>query len=321
KLKRRDYDMSYFSNPKLDIGQIEQIAKGIDQSLDVTVFMDDKFSADEMSEIRFSLKEEGVNTSSYFKNKKDESCSSFKGNLIDELNEVIFPKSKYSSFEENLIDELNKIIFAKYKKSSFYKNNILALRELRIAFSKGYDLDIYLSEENFNSKTMKAITIGLDYGVEHKRFLKEEYNSYKMLEVIYGLKDGLDISFYENPIYSSDQMAEIRYGLKEGLDVSKYANPKLNDCEMRQVRYGLRDGVDLVGYLDDGYDDGQVAQIRIGLKDNINVNIYLDKEIDFEVMSEIRKSLKDKTFKRSDWFDFDISISKFLIKNEYKKVY
>lgn len=203
----------YINLNKLDIFdyfQQEEIRKGLEKNLDVSVYARPDLPYNIMRQLRKGL-EKGYNLTPYI---------SYGVGALCELR-----KSMESG-----------ISLIPYLEEGYDSEQLLAIR---YALEKGINIRPYLNN-TYHGACISEIAIGLAHNIDVTPYAKPCYTWRKMKEIRLGIEHRLDISTYANPLYSYWQMQEIRLGLKDGLDVSYYKSLMYTAKEMRKRRLQLK---------------------------------------------------------------------------------
>ncbi|MFI3211215.1 MAG: hypothetical protein R3Y64_09255 [Peptostreptococcaceae bacterium] len=242
--------------------------------------------------------------------------------IIRELNVKLYADSKFDSHQMNqirygLIDNLDTSIYAdaKYNDRQMY--------EIRVALRKGVPKSIISKFLNPNIKANKMSFIF--------NLFNENINIFNLLneDIVNELseKDMYSVRFLSNNekhiknflSMNLDQKKEINKVIYENkLDLLSFVDNKFSFRQIREIGYGLIDNLDVSTYANVEFSSSQMEQIRVGLENLVNISIYLDKSIDYKTMKEIRVSIENKKFKRNEFFDFNETENKFVIKDEFK---
>lgn len=296
---------------EMDPDQLEELKKGVQDGLDVTIYANKEFLAIQMQEIRIGL-ENNIDVSIYAKTDYDW----FQMKEIRKGLERGIDVSQYSSptisydrmrqLRKALEKGMNFVKFAKLdaavlrqlRKAAESKVNIIdyvkqgyraeQLEEIRIALEKKLDIDPYLNN-GYRGISIQQIRLGLEHGIDVSRYAKIEYSWQQMREIRLGLEGRLDTSLYENQNYLSSQMQEIRLGMEEGLDVSEYRSLMYTTSDMKRIRLRLLE--ELAGAI-----LGKVREAATVHIEDFTVEVSSD---DMEVYMEVR-AYQDKEYKRED---------------------
>ena len=266
KVKLEDIVQEYSNLKDISINandsQIEQIKKGLEAGLDVSLYTilnkEGKSAYDfmQMYEIRKGLLAR-VDVSRYM-------ILNLKGNPV-------FDQSQMCEIRLGLETKINVDYFTTLNSEGKPAYTSFQMYEIREGLKSGIDVSQYtiLNPEGqpiYGCGQMKEIREGLEAGVDISQFTvlnsegKPVFGADQMCEIKKGLISGVDISQYTTlnsegkPIYDDWQMRQIREGLEEGLDVSKYTILNLKEepayfwDEMYEIKEGLKSGIDVSQY-------------------------------------------------------------------------
>lgn len=175
-------DVSLYSDPDYNWLQMEQIRMGIKDKVDVSVYTNPAYSYETMKQIRLAL---------------------------------------YSS--KDLTDYLNR----------GFKDD--ELEQIRLALEDDLDIDKWLTDDMYMQQIYE-IRIGLYENLDVAIYADSKYNWMQMREIRLGLEKKLKVSLYTNILFSHWQMKEIRLGLEAGLDVEPYAKLIFSSSDMKEKR-------------------------------------------------------------------------------------
>ena len=192
-----------------DYFQQEEIRKGLEKNMDVSVYAKPELPYNIMHQLRKAL-EDGNDLTSYIP---------YGVGILHELRKAM--KSGIS-----LIN---------YIKEGYDNDQLSAIRH---ALEKKVDIAPYLNI-SYRGACISQIAIGLEHHIDVTPYAKPDYTWRKMKEIRLGIEQRLDISNYNSPLYSCWQMHEIRLGLMEGLDVSYYKSLMYTAKEMKKRRLWL----------------------------------------------------------------------------------
>lgn len=193
-----------------DCFQKEEIRKGLENNLDVSVYAKPELPYNMMYQLRRGL-EDGYDLSPYI---------TYNVGILHQMRKAM--KSGIS-----LIPYINE----------GYDSD--QLEAIRCALEKNIDITPYLNV-SYHGACINEIAIGLMHHIDVSPYAKTCYTWRKMKEIRLGIEQRLDISKYMNPLYSYWQMHEIRLGLLNGLDVNDYKSLMYTAKEMRNRRLQLK---------------------------------------------------------------------------------
>lgn len=116
------------------------------------------------------------------------------------------------------------------------------LKEIRLGYENGVDMEPYLSKE-YMGASLAEIRKGLEAGIDVSVYAKITYNWHQMKEIRLGLLNRVDVEKYISYLYSWDQMKEIRIGLQQGLDVEEYRKMRYPADEMKKKRIAMLENI------------------------------------------------------------------------------
>ncbi|MFI3211217.1 MAG: hypothetical protein R3Y64_09265 [Peptostreptococcaceae bacterium] len=108
--------------------------------------------------------------------------------------------------------------------------------------------------------------------------------------------------------FNNSQIKEILYGLYEKLDVSVYMDLKLSASKMAEIRINLSNGADSLNYLIDRNESevNKVKESNPCVKSiNQDFGVKSSYRIGSDTLEDIKDKIRNKTFRRSDYFDFE----------------
>ena len=197
------------SDSEFDWFQEDEIRKGKEKGLDVSIYARPDIPYDIMHQLRRGL-EEGVNLSPYIK------CRS------SEIKQI------RAAMKAGV--DLTPYLGKRYDAEQ--------LEQIRLSIMQGISLDKYL-DMDYRGAALAEIRKGLKAGLDVDQYISIDYDWKKMRELRLGLMHQLDITIYNNPFYSWQQMHEIRLGLLQGLDVTEYRKLRYSAEEMRRQRLSM----------------------------------------------------------------------------------
>ena len=192
-----------------DYFQQEEIRKGLEKNIDVSVYAKPELPYNIMHQLRKALAD---------------------GNNL----------TPYISYGVGVLHELRKamrsgISLVRYIEEGYDSDQLSAIRH---ALEKKINIEPYL-DISYHGACITQIAIGLEHRIDVTPYAKPTYTWRKMKEIRLGIEQRQDISNYANPLYSYWQMHEIRLGLAEGLDISYYNSLMYTAKEMRKRRLWL----------------------------------------------------------------------------------
>ena len=199
----------YMNLENYDYFQQEEIRKGLEKNIDVSVYAKPELPYNIMHQLRKALEY---------------------GNDL----------TPYIPYGVGVLHELRKaaksgISLVRYIEEGYDSDQLLSIRH---ALEKKVNITPYLNI-SYHGACIHQIAIGLEHRIDVTPYAKPDYTWRKMKEIRLGIEQRLDISNYANPLYSYWQMREIRLGLVEGLDVSYYRSLMYTAKEMNKRRLWL----------------------------------------------------------------------------------
>ena len=180
--KEEGLDVSLYSNPQYNWLQMEEIRMGLRYKVDASVYADPAYNYETMRQIRLSL---------------------------------------YSGID-----------LIPYLKRGFVDDD---LEEIRFALANRLPIDRWL-KDNMCAPQIHEIRVGLCEDIDISPYADIGYNWMQMQEIRLGIEKRLDVSIYTNHLYNHAQMREIRLGLEAGLDVSSYCSLVYSATDMKEKR-------------------------------------------------------------------------------------
>lgn len=180
--KEEGLDVSLYSNPQYNWLQMEEIRMGLRDKVDASVYADPAYNYETMRQIRLSL---------------------------------------YSGID-----------LIPYLKRGFVDDD---LEEIRFALANRLPIDRWL-KDNMCAPQIHEIRVGLCEDIDISPYADIGYNWMQMQEIRLGIEKRLDVSIYTNHLYNHAQMREIRLGLEAGLDVSSYCSLVYSATDMKEKR-------------------------------------------------------------------------------------
>lgn len=265
-------DVSIYANPQYDADQMIEIRWGLEKRVDVEIYAKQEFNGDQMYEIREGL-EKGLDVNSYANPQLDAS-------QMEELRLQLEKATEADRFLDYVFD---------YDKRQ---------DELRIGREKGLDTSVY-NYLHFNSEQMLEIRKGLEKELDVSIYANPDFSSLQMEIIREGLEEGLNVSIYANPEFDTFQMHEIKMGLESGLNPSIYASAKFDDAQMGRIREGLEKGLDVIIYANPEFSHMQMHEILIGLERNLDAKKYANPKLSLEEMNSIRRNLEENNWENT----------------------
>lgn len=243
--------------------QLEEIQKGLEQKLNVSVYAKKEFLAIQMLQIRLGLQDklpvekyanpsfdwfqmeqirmglkDGIDISKYAKPEISyDRMQQIRLSLLDNIDLSAFTKLEAGILKQLHLGIKNNVRIVPYITQGYDDEQLEAIRE---AMEKKLPVDEYVNK-TFRGIALKEIFTGLEHNVDVKEYAKLNLTWQQMREIRLGLEHRVDVSQYNNHLYSAKQMKEIRLGLEEGLDVSYYKSPIFAAKDMYKKRLELLD--------------------------------------------------------------------------------
>ncbi len=218
--KEEGLDVSLYSNPEFNWLQMEQIRMGLKDKVDASLYANPAYSYETMRQIRLSLYA-GMNLLPYLK----------RGFTDEDLEEIRFALQDKLSIDDWLVD-------------------------------------------NMCAPQIHEIRLGLCEQLDVSAYADIRYNWMQMEQIRLGVEKKLDITLYANYLFSHFQMQEIRLGLEAGLDVSSYCELLYSATDMREKRLELLNRktakIETVAGTDPVFDDFRKNEFVISVEDNGN---------------------------------------------------
>ena len=243
--------------------QLEEIQKGLEQKLNVSVYAKKEFLAIQMRQIRLGLQDklpvekyanpsfdwfqmeqirmglkDGIDISKYAKPEISyDRMQQIRLSLLDNIDLSAFTKLEAGILKQLHLGIKNNVRIVPYITQGYDDEQLEAIRE---AMEKKLPIDEYVNK-TFRGIALKEIFTGLEHNVDVKEYAKLNLTWQQMREIRLGLEHRVDVSQYNNHLYSAKQMKEIRLGLEESLDVSYYKSPIFAAKDMYKKRLELLD--------------------------------------------------------------------------------
>ena len=232
-------NVSVYANKEFLPIQMHQIRLGLMEHLPVEVYAKMEYDWFQMEEIRKGLKA-GVDTSVYALPKIPyEKMRQIRKGLEEGINLSGYLKLKAGIIREIREAKRDGVNIIKYINEGYDAEQ---LAEIRGALKKGINMDSYLCKE-YRAATIAEICKGLENGVDVSVYASINYSWRQMREIRLGLECQLAVDKYSSQLYSWEQMKEIRLGLEQGLDVEDYRRLRFTAGEMRKKRKAILEGV------------------------------------------------------------------------------
>lgn len=309
-------DVEKYRHLSFDVLQLEQIRKGLESGVDVSVYLDPEKSWLEMEETRICMEsgfpiqtyiakgfdrlqcieiregvQAGVDVSWYLDvNYLPSQMKEIRIGLQKNIPVKLYANPEFDWFQmreirEGLEEKLDVSVYAK----TSYKHT--TMREIRKGLKDGINLIPY-AEKGCSGKVLQELSRGIKMDYNISQYLEEGYDAEQLHQINYAHEVGVNIFPYLRKDFHGVQLQEIIKGLEQKLDVSKYADVKFNWFQMREIRYGLENHIDVTLYANPEFSRRQMQEIRKGLVEGIDVSRYAKLYYEPEQMEEIRQELE-----------------------------
>ena len=198
-------------NEEYQKAQNQEIIRGKEEGLDVSLYSNPEFNWLQMEQIRMGLKDK-VDVSVYAD-----------------------PANNYETMRQIRISLYAGIDLIPYLRRGFADDD---LEEIRLAVMNRLPIDQWL-QDNMCAPQIHEIRIGLCEELDVSPYADIKYNWMQMQEIRLGLEKKLDVSVYAKVLFNHAQMREIRLGLEAGFDVSDYCTLTYSATDMREKRKAI----------------------------------------------------------------------------------
>lgn len=310
-------DIEQYRRLSFNVLQLEQIRRGLENHVDVEVYLDPQKSWLEMEETRISL-ETGFDMQSYLKRGFDwMQCNEIRAGIqsgldVSSYSDPAYLTAQMKEIRAGLQRGLDVSLYAS-PQFDWYQ-----MKEIRLGLEEKIDASVY-AKPSYNYATMRAVRLGLMDGVNLISYVERGYSGALLHEVSRGIRMDYDISEYLEDGYDAEQLKEINnahesgvnllpylrksfhgvqlheimIGLKEKLDVSQYASIDFNWFQMREIRYGLERKIDVSPYACPEFSPKQMKEIREGILEGLDVSQYAKVYYEPEQMEEMRHQMEE----------------------------
>lgn len=291
---------SKFNNLNYNIHQVIEIAKGFKHKVDVSWYIDPRFTADQMRIIRNGL-ESHFDVSIYANVEFDNSKMQ---EIFDGLFQG-FDVSWYANPEYTLeqMKEIKKGIKGRVDVSIYAKPEYTAaqMKQIRLGLKKKINVSLYANKD-ICAKDMKKIRLELVANNQDKEkpnvlidclendislYANKKFNADQMNEMELGSKSNINVKCYADVRFSAKQMAIIRAGFEEGFDASKYADYNLPVDRMSRILALMKNGKNISFYCDPKYSTCQCDVLNRFINKGVNVSAFSDPKYSSEKMKFI----------------------------------
>lgn len=282
-------DIILYQKLHLSNAQLIQVLKGLEKHLDVSYYLDPKFSAMQMSILRKGLKE-GLDLKVWLRKGFDwpqleEIYLGYKNHLpIEDYCTLDYNSAQMKQIRLGLMSQLN---VSAYLSPKFSANEMC---EIRKGLEKGLDVSKY-ANTNYDSIMMREIRRSLQDEFDYEPYLKRGCNSKILRQLRKSKSWGYDILPYVDGGYNADQIEQIGMCLQQNIDIKPYVNPKIDFRQIREIRLGFEAGINAKTYADTKFNWEQMEQIRLGMEADVDVNIYANPAFSPYIMKSSREKL------------------------------
>lgn len=282
-------DIVLYQKLHLSNAQLIQVLKGLEKHLDVSYYLDPKFTAMQMSILRKGLKE-GLDLKVWLQKGFDwmqleEIYLGYKNNLpIEDYCILDYNSAQMKQIRLGLMKQLDVSVYLSPKFSANEMN------EIRKGLEKGLDVSKYATPK-YDSIMMREIRRALQDDFDYEPYLKKGCNSKILRQLRKSKSWGYDILPYVEGGYSADQIEQIGMCFQQNIDIKPYINPKIDFRQIREIRLGFEAGVAVDLYKDTKFNWEQMEQIRLGLEAGLDVNIYANPSFSAYIMKSSREKL------------------------------
>lgn len=279
---------------KFNALQLVEIRKGLeDPKVDVTKYMNPKYSWTDMEEMRLEMAQ-GIDMSSY-------RAQGFDNHQLYQIRMGIKEGIDVSAYakREYLADQMREIRKGLSKVNGvpiiFYQDpqfDSLQMREIRKGLQAGIDISIY-ALLNVPYLKMRAIRKSAEDGLYFDDSEMARYNAGVLEQIHQAYLDKVDISAYVKKRFDAEQLEQIRISLKENLPIDKYITTDMRGDAIKEIRLGLEAGVDVGRYANEAYGWKQMLEMRTGLEHQIDIQPYCKPLYHSDQMREIRLGIEE----------------------------
>ncbi len=228
-------DVSVYARPEFLAIQMRQIRLGLEEKLPVDCYASAEFDWFQMEEIRKGLAA-GIDVKKYASpDISFDKMRQIREGLLHGIDLSGLSRLPAGVLKQLRIAACENIDIRQYIREGYEEEQ---LQQIRIAKEKGLEIDPYITIAQRGS-SMHEIVLGLEEGLPVSVYGREELNWQQMRELRLGLEERLDVTVYQKPLYSWQQMREIRLGLEEGLPVEDYSSLMYTAREMKKRRLHL----------------------------------------------------------------------------------
>lgn len=210
-LMQQELHFPMMENDEYQKAQNQEIRRGKEEGLDVSLYSNPEFNWLQMEQIRMGLRDK-VDASVYAD-----------------------PANNYETMRQIRISLYLGIDLIPYLRRGFTDDD---LEEIRLAIMSRLPIDKWL-QDNMCAPQIHEIRVGLCEDLDVSSYADIKYNWMQMKEIRLGLEKKLDVSVYAKYLFNHAQMREVRLGLETGLDVSGYCNLIYSATDMKEKRQDI----------------------------------------------------------------------------------
>ncbi|MFI3211268.1 MAG: hypothetical protein R3Y64_09520 [Peptostreptococcaceae bacterium] len=234
-------------NDSYQAEQINEIGKGLESNIDLSIYNDVEYNSMQMKQIRLGLE-----------NNLDVSCYTEK------------------KLDFNQMKVIRKALISKVDISPYLHLNLnhKQLNEIKIGLEDKIDVSIFAKKE-YNERQMKEIRKGLNFKLDVGHYLSKDLSYLQMREVRFSLSQGFDFKI-DKEVFKSKI---IRYGFMHGVDANVYNDDKYKYHHMDCIVKCLIHAYDVAPFLNEKLSDSECYSLyEIMRKENSKDNLRLYNE-------------------------------------------
>ena len=244
--------------------QLEEIRKGIEAGIDVSLYAQRGFLAIQMQQIRLGLMN-GIKAEEYARVDYD-------WFQMEEIRKGLEAGVNISAFASPDIsfDRMQQIrlgLEAGIDLSAYKFLSAGVLKQMRIAVQNRVNIVPYIVT-GYDAEQLEVIREALEEGIDVAPWVQKEYRGIALREILIGLENGLDVSAYAKTEYNWQQMRQIRLGIEHMVDIEQYKNPFYSYRQMKEIRKGLEAGIEVSYYKSLMYTPLEMRKCRTALEEN-----------------------------------------------------
>ncbi|MGN0312432.1 MAG: DUF342 domain-containing protein [Lachnospiraceae bacterium] len=244
--------------------QINEIRKGAEAGLNITVYAKKKFLSIQMQQIRLGL-EKGLSVEEYAKTEYDwfqmEEIRKGLESGVD-ISQFASPEISYDRMQQirlGLEEGINLSVYRRLDSG--------IIKQIRLATANHVNIAPYIVE-GYDADQLEAIREALEKGLDIQPWIQKYYRGIALREIFAGLEEGLDVSPYAKVEYTWQQMREIRLGMEHMVDIGQYSSVFYSHRQMREIRLGLEEGMTVSYFNSPMYTAGEMEKRRLYLKEH-----------------------------------------------------